>query len=85
MSLFDDFKNWLWSLGEWFGDVTISGLSSIFAHICEVLGYGGELIGALGIVVGLFMLRFRNTSILRWGFIIYGISFLVELIGITLR
>ena len=93
MSIFNEwlefFKTWAISepvdkLKDWAYAETMGQLVHLLSKTCEVVGQGGELIGGLLIVVGLFMIRFRNTSVLRWGFIIYFIGFILELIGITL-
>lgn len=43
-----------------------------------------ETIGILTMVIGFNLIRFHNTKVLRWGFLIYLLGILIQLIGLAL-
>lgn len=66
---------------EWLNSILVGGVGDILYLVGGIV----ELGAIVGIIIGLFLVMFRITKVLRWSFLIWGCSILVEVLGQALR
>lgn len=69
------------SFMSWVGGLVSNGIGTMIFE----LGCIGEVLSSIGIAVGLFMIKFRMSKILRMAFMAWVISLVIELIGLAMR
>ena len=83
-----EFFNWIKNLipnfMDWLGGITVNSIGTFIGNTLVLGGGVGEFVGMLMIITGLFLIRFKMIKMLRKGFLIYLVSLLCELVGITL-
>lgn len=72
--------NQLGNFTKWMGDMALHGVGNTIFTVGTV----GEQLAILGIVVGIFLIRFRNTKVLRRSCMYYAVAILLELIGLCI-
>lgn len=76
--------DWIMQNWEKFTMWVAEGITEALGNSIVNLGSCVEQMAILGIVVGIFLIRFRNTKVLRYSFISYLISLLIELFGLAI-